>query len=132
MADPDKYLAGDSSWLTTPWPGLDPKKDEIEHNPTKLKNLATDLQNMLTRLQGTETGSLSDASMRTTVMALSTVTEDWPAGKFLFDAMEKGNKEFTHVYQEIINKLEAAIVLIQAGAGIYDGANIANGGKENV
>ncbi|WP_406312487.1 hypothetical protein OHA77_28465 [Streptosporangium sp. NBC_01639] len=131
MAEPQKDHAEDSSWLAS-WPGLDPKPDEIEHEPIKLRNLAIELQTMLTRLQGSETGSLSDVTMRTTVMPLPTVTEDWPAGKFLFETLENGNKEFTKVYQEIIDKLTAAIALVQAGAGIYDGVGLANGGKEQV
>ncbi|MEU6738216.1 hypothetical protein [Streptosporangium sandarakinum] len=132
MADPDKRLAEDHSWLESQWPGLEVKKDQTEHNPTKIKNCVTELQDILERMQGSEKGSFSTVSAKTNVMTLSAMAKDWPAGKALSETLENGNREFTQVYQEVIQKLQAAILLLQSGAGTYDGAGLANGGTKSV
>ncbi|MEU9835141.1 hypothetical protein AB0D67_26710 [Streptosporangium sp. NPDC048047] len=120
------------SWLDAKWPGLEIRKDQTEHNPTKIKNCVKDLQDMLERLQGSEKGSFGTVSAKTNVMTLSAVAKDWPAGKILSDTLENGNREFVQVYQEIIQKLQAAILLLQSGATTYDGAGHANGGTKSV
>ncbi|MFF0308051.1 hypothetical protein ACFYSC_11510 [Streptosporangium sp. NPDC004379] len=132
MADPDKRLAEDHSWLESRWPGLEIRKDQTEHNPTKIKNCVKELQDILERLQGSEKGSFGTVSAKTNVMALSAVAKDWPAGKILSDTLENGNREFTQVYQEVIQKLQAAILLLQSGATTYGGAGHANGGTKSV
>ncbi|MFJ2032844.1 hypothetical protein [Streptosporangium sp. NPDC087985] len=130
MADPDARLAEGSDWLEASWPGLDPKKDEIEHNTDKLKNLARELQNVLDRLEGVEKGSLSDLTNRTNVAGMRAAVADWEAGEVFFGSLENGHTKFTHVYGQSIEKLRAAITLINAGAGVYDGAAVANGGGD--
>lgn len=101
----------------SPWPGLEPKPDEIEFDHKVLEGIAKDLHHDLNRLLGREAGTLVDFAKLAYPMTLM-IDPDHEPSKALMDTLQSGQEYFGLVYQEIIEKYATAIELIYAGAGV--------------
>ncbi|GAA3615705.1 hypothetical protein GCM10022419_121240 [Nonomuraea rosea] len=132
------------------WPGLVADRDEVMYDPKLLGNVADALHKKLSELTGVP-AITSEASERTTVTTdspaqgslpdveqhrytldiFASQLEDvkkWEGGDTFAAALRQGHAELTKVYKEVNEKLAIAFALIDAGAGNYRHANVANEG----
>lgn len=130
MADPEQNQPAPAGWhLEKNWPGLVADRDGVTYTPSKLVNLAKDLNTQLTGLTNSTQGSLADLQMYGNLSYLASIFKDvkrWEGGDEFAAAITNAHTETTKIYQEIIEKLTIAVGLINAGAGNYQNANLAN------
>jgi short-subunit dehydrogenase len=133
VADPDKLSPPNQGWhLEQDWAGLNPDRDGVTYSASKLKKLGEQLNEELVKLTGMKAGSLNDFTVKADLSDLKILFDDverWNGGHAFMATVQQGHKEFSEVYQEIIDKLQIAIALVNAGAGIYNGVDYANLGK---
>lgn len=110
-----------------PWPGLEPKPDEVTFEAKVLEGIAKDLEADLKRMLGTGAGTPTDFAKHALPMTLM-VDPDYAPGAAFIETLQNGQQYFGLVYQEIIEKYATAIELIYAGAGVQKEVETSNTG----
>jgi hypothetical protein len=123
---PDDSTGYEGWYLEPRWPGLEAERDGVTFDADKLKKVAQDLEKKLKIFDGSKPGSLAHLMANTDLSdqrAIVRSIERWPGGHAFFDTLKTANVEFPDVYSQIVTRLRVAIALVQAGAGIYGGAD---------
>ncbi|MFI6501431.1 hypothetical protein [Nonomuraea typhae] len=100
--------------MTKPWPGLDPKKDEVTFNVTQLRNVLGDLERDLKRLQRPGPGSQTEAVSKISMPRNPLYDVDWPPADAFFTTLSNGANFIGYTYSEVVRKYEIALGLIRA------------------
>lgn len=111
-----------------PWPGLDPKPEEITFDADVLKGIAKDLQDDLDRLLGHGAGTPTDFEKHALPKTVMMLDPSYAPGAAFIETLQNGQTYFGLVYKEIIEKYEAAIKLIEAAAGVQEKVETTNTG----
>ena len=136
MSDPDKLSPPPAQgWhLESDWAGLDPQREDVTYSASKLKKLAEQLTDEFAKFSGEKPGSVNDLDMKANLIGLKATVDQvkrWDGGQAFVETVQRGHKEFTEVYREVVEKTRIAIELINAGAGNYERVDLANlGNKE--
>ncbi|MDP9849398.1 hypothetical protein [Streptosporangium lutulentum] len=124
MADADVGGAYGGFFLDSGWPGLDSAKDELYVDKEKIEVVVKALEENLARLKGAEKGSLSNLTEFTNLTEMQLGT--WNTAKALSKTVGNAHTASTGVYQEIIEKYEAAISLIKSAAMTHGMTEVKN------
>lgn len=148
MADPGWHLEQS-------WPGLQAQRDGVTYSASTLTKIAEELQTLMNSLSGSTAsgqpspsggvpGSLPHLQSDGNLTYLATnmfgareadapelklqgdTLRDWAGGRTFGQALISGHNEMSTIYQQVIEKLQVAIALVQEGAANYKGANQAN------
>lgn len=137
MSDPDKLSPPPAQgWhLESDWAGLDAGRDGVTYSASKLKKLAEQLKDEYAKFVGDKPGSVTDLDAKANLLGMKVVVEQvkrWDGGQAFVETVERGHKEFTEVYREVVEKTRIAIELINAGAGNYESVDVTNAGQKEV